>query len=85
MGLVVSLFALCLCFFISDLYLRHKHSWQVRGRNRYGGETYRVCLKCREAQRRVNTLSEAERWAACESVPELDSQFDKNDEYIFSS
>ena len=66
------------------LYLfKHSHKWQIRGRNKYGGETYRICLKCRETYQRVNNPWENERWEQCEPILNLDAQFDKNDNYIF--
>lgn len=61
----------------------HKHKWQIRGRNRYGGATYRICLKCRETYQRVNNSWEDERWQQCEAIPDLDAQFDSNDRFIF--
>ena len=61
---------------------KHRHKWQNRGQNRYGGITYRLCLKCRESQHRVNKVNESERWEKCEPVPYLDAQFDINDKYI---
>lgn len=61
----------------------HKHKWQIRGRNRYGGETYRICLKCRETYQRVNNSWEDERWEQCEPIADLDGQFDSNDRFIF--
>lgn len=62
----------------------HLHKWQIRGRNRYGGETYRICLKCRQTCRRVNKISEPEQWERCDPVKELDDQFDSNDQFIFA-
>lgn len=62
----------------------HKHIWQVRGINRYGGATYKICLKCRETFVRVNKLSEEERWEKCDPIIDLDSQFDDNDKFIFT-
>jgi len=88
LGLGITLLTICFYFFISGVvsrYLSHHHKWQVRGRNRYGGETYRICLKCRKAYKRVNKISEDERWEECEPIPELDNQFDQNDNYIWSS
>jgi len=88
LGLGTILLALCFYFFISGVvsrYSSHRHVWQVRGRNRWGGETYRICLKCRKAYRRVNKISEDERWEECEPIPELDSQFDRYDNYIWDS
>ena len=85
-GLFITLFLLCFYFLINGIFDRfsvHNHKWQSRGINRYGGITYRVCLKCRKAQKRVNKISEDEKWEYCDSMPELDSQFDENDNYIF--
>jgi hypothetical protein len=62
----------------------HRHKWQERGINRYGTTTYRVCLKCREAQQRVNKSYEDDRFEICEPIAELDAQFDENDKYIFN-
>jgi hypothetical protein len=62
----------------------HKHKWQVRGTNRYGTPTYRLCLKCRITEKRVNKSNEEDKWEQCEPIPELDSQFDVNDKYIFT-
>lgn len=59
------------------------HNWQVRGRNRYGIATYQVCLKCREAQQRVNNFGEPSKMEKCEPIDFLDNQFDENDKYIF--
>ena len=61
----------------------HKHKWQIRGQNRYGGATYRICLKCRETYQRVNNSWEDEKWEQCEPIPDLDAQFDSNDRFIF--
>lgn len=63
--------------------LKHKHKWQTRGINRYGTTTYRVCLKCRKCQKRVNKSYERDKFEDCEPIDDLDSQFDKNDNYIF--
>jgi hypothetical protein len=65
-------------------FFKHKHEWQSRGTNRYGGTTYRVCIKCRESQIIVNNSWEDDRFEKCDSLPELDSQFDDNDNYIFA-
>ncbi len=59
------------------------HKWQSRGQNGYGITTYRFCLKCREPQQRINNLGEPDKFEKCEPIPLLDSQFDKNDKYIF--
>lgn len=64
-------------------FFSHKHKWQIRGRNRYGVETYRICLKCRKTYQRVNKSWEDERWEQCEPIPDLDAQFDSNDRFIF--
>jgi len=61
------------------------HKWQSRGQNGYGTTTYRVCLKCREPQQRVNNLGEPDKFIKCEPIPHLDSQFDKNDKFIFNT
>jgi hypothetical protein len=61
----------------------HKHKWQIRGINRYGGETYKICLKCRKTFQRVNNFWETERWEECKPIAELDNQFDSNDRFIF--
>lgn len=61
----------------------HKHKWQVRGRNRFGSPTYRICLKCRKTYQRVNKSWEDERWEECEAIDDLDSQFDSKDKFIF--
>ena len=61
----------------------HKHRWQVRGRNRWGGDTYRICLGCRKTFKRVNNSWEDEKWKECEPIEELDNQFDENDNIIF--
>ncbi len=65
-------------------YFPHKHKWQKRGANRYGTTTYRMCLKCRETQKRVNNINEPDRFETCDPIPDLDSQFDKDDNYIFN-
>jgi len=62
-----------------------KHKWQSRGQNRYGTITYRVCLKCREPQQRVNNLGEPDKFEKCEPNDYLDNQFDENDNYIFET
>ena len=62
---------------------KHKHKWQTRGCNRYGIETYRICLKCRETQERINKSYETEMWAKCNPIKDLDNQFDENDKFIF--
>ena len=67
---------------IITCYFPHKHKWQKRGVNRYGTETYRMCLKCRETQKRVNNINERDRFENCEPIPDLDAQFDKDDNYI---
>lgn len=64
--------------------MKHKHKWQTRGINRYGNTTYRVCLKCREAQHRVNEPFQKDKFDKCDPIPELDAQFDENDKYIFT-
>lgn len=66
-----------------DWLFPHRHNWQIRGRNRYGGGTYRVCLGCRIPQKRVNKPYEEERWENCEPIKELDDQFDENDRFLF--
>lgn len=63
---------------------RHKHKWQIRGVNRWGITTYRVCLKCGQAQERVNlSFEEKDRFANCDRIPELDNQFDDKGKFIF--
>ena len=57
----------------------HRHKWQTRGQNKWGLPTYRICLKCRETQKRVNKSHESERWEKCDSIESLDKQFDEND------
>jgi len=42
------------------------HKWQARWQNRYGTITYRLCLKCREAQCRVNNLGELDKFEKCD-------------------
>lgn len=59
------------------------HIWQTRGVNQWGGVTYRVCLNCRKAEKRVNNLNEPDRYEECNPIPYLDDQFDENDEYIY--
>lgn len=61
----------------------HRHKWQQRGVNKYGATTYRMCLKCRETQQRVNKSNEPDRFEKCKPIIDLDAQFDENDEYIF--
>lgn len=78
--LFISLLFLIYLFTINK---SHKHKWQVRGQNRYGGSTYRMCLRCRERQIRVNKSFEEEKWEICNPIPDLDDQFDENDKYIF--
>jgi len=60
------------------------HKWQARGQNGYGIDTYRVCLKCRESQQRINNLGGLDKFEKCEPIPHLDNQFDKNDKFIFN-
>jgi hypothetical protein len=59
------------------------HKWQTRGVNRYGLETYRVCTKCNRAEGRVNESYEPDKFEQCEHEPNLDAQFDENNQYIF--
>ena len=69
---------------IASLFSRifpHRHNWQTRGVNTYGAPTYRLCLKCRETQGRVSVVPD--RWEKCDPIPELDNQFDSNDNFIF--
>ena len=68
-----------------DRFFPHIHKFQIRGINRYGGGTYRVCLKCRVSQTRVNKFNELEKWEDCCPIKELDDQFDSNDNFIFKS
>lgn len=77
--------ACTLVFYFTQIRNRpHKHKWQARGQNRYGVTTYRMCLTCRERQKRVNKSFEEERWETCDPIPDLDAQFDENDRYIFN-
>jgi len=62
----------------------HKHKWQTRGVNRYGTTTYRLCLKCRQTQQRVNKSYETERFEDCNPIPDLDAQFDEHDNFIYN-
>jgi len=59
------------------------HDWQSRAVNRYGLSTYEVCLKCGKAQQR-NDYGKRPSFIPCERLPEFDSQFDKNGNYIFN-
>lgn len=61
---------------------QHKHYWQARGVNRYGLETYRVCLKCKKAYVRINKPGFPEKWEQCDRIKELDDQFDDKGNYI---
>lgn len=61
------------------------HKWQTRGQNRYGATTYRVCLRCGQAQERVNSPFELDHFQNCERIPELDVQFDEKGRYIYKS
>lgn len=65
--------------------LKHRHRWQIRGVNRYGSPTYRVCLKCREPQKLVSGPGGPELWEKCEPVPFLDLQFNEDDQFIFNN
>lgn len=72
--------------FLKKLFLKvfpHQHTWQVRGVNRYGLETYKICLTCRKTYKRVNKSWESARWEECEPIAELDNQFDQNDKFKF--
>jgi len=62
---------------------KHKHKFQVRGRNRYGVATYKICLKCRKAFERVNESLDSEVWKECSPINHLDAQFNENDKFIF--
>lgn len=64
---------------------KHRHKWQVRGVNRYGSPTYKICLKCRKTCARVNQPFTKEVWQECTPNVELDSQFDNQDRYIFKT
>lgn len=66
-------------------FFRHNHKWQTRGVNRYGLVTYRVCLKCGQAEERVNQPGEDDKFSTCERMPELDNQFDEKGNYIFNN
>ena len=72
----------CLINYIKSKF-KHKHKWQTRGINRYGIDTYRICIKCKESQHRINKSYESELWEKCEPITELDNQFDKNNNFIF--
>lgn len=63
---------------------KHRHKWQTRGVNRFGTDTYRICLKCRVTQQRTNKPFKPDLWTDCDPIPELDNQFDGNDQYIFN-
>lgn len=64
-------------------FFKHRHKWQIRGINRYGTTTYRVCLKCRECQARINKPFEPDLFEKCVPIEYLDNQFDENDNYIY--
>ena len=66
------------------LFLKHKHKFQERAVNRYGTCNYQVCTGCGLAQKRVNKIGEDDRFENCERMPEFDSQFDENNNYIFN-
>lgn len=70
--------------FLFNKLFSHKHKWQIRGVNRYGISTYKICLKCRETYERANKSNETEMWIKCDPIPELDNQFDSNDKFIFN-
>ncbi len=57
---------------------KHRHNWQERGINRYGVTTYRMCLKCRQTEKRRGN-----EFVFCQPIKELDLQFNVNDKYIF--
>lgn len=59
------------------------HKWQTRGINRYGTTTYRVCLRCREPQERINKSYEDDKFKKCEPISDLDAQFDSSDKFIY--
>lgn len=61
---------------------KHRHKWQVRGRSRYQNPTYRVCLRCRQAQEWKGGLNG--KFVNCDPIHNLDAQFDENDKYIFN-
>lgn len=61
---------------------KHRHKWQDRGQNGYGKMTYRVCLKCGQAQGWVGTSDG--HFENCDRIPELDNQFDEKGNYIFN-
>ena len=46
----------------------HRHKWQTRGQNKWGLPTYRLCLKCRETQCRVNKSYDGITWTPETSV-----------------
>lgn len=62
--------------------LFHRHKWQTRGVNKWNLSTYRVCLRCGEAQERINQSFEKEMFVPCEHIKELDNQFDSKGNYI---
>jgi len=67
--------------FLKNLF-KHNHKWQTRGVNRWNTPTYRVCLKCGEAQQRVNDLGHPDKFEQCSRNAYLDDQFDEKGNYI---
>lgn len=63
-------------------FFKHCHKWQDRGQNPWGKITYRVCLKCGQAQC-WEGMSDGV-FVDCERIPELDNQFDSNNMYKFN-
>ena len=57
----------------------HNHKWQIRGQNSFGLPTYRICLKCRETQERLDR----DNWVKCYPMHSLDILFDEKDDFIF--
>jgi len=57
----------------------HKHQWETRGQNRWFITTYRVCIKCGEAQERVNKSNEKDKFEKCNPIFRLDQpkKYDK--------
>ena len=60
---------------------KHKHKWQTRATNRYQICTYRVCLKCGEAEEWHGGMNGS--FEKCERKKIFDDQFDEKDNYIF--
>lgn len=58
----------------------HKHKWQTRATNKWGKCTYRVCLTCGDAEKWEGFIDGD--FVKCERLPEFDSQFDNDGNYI---